>query len=261
MSEEKKVSIQKIKVTKAIVTAVLLGASASASADFGVSAGVNNYNKEYKGSKSASFTAGPAYRGDKFNIDKGVFSYDFLDSNQYGLEAILTAKNGGYKSSDSDTFKGMDKRKASVDVGARAIIDTGTFLGSAVVDVTKDLRLSHGISAGVKLGGISPHAPHWTGEKTVYIVPTVGFRYDSKKTVDYFYGVKSSEATSSRKAYNGKSTFSPFIGVEGQANLSKHFTLHGGLGVKKQGNGIRNSPLTRDNKYQGVASLALTYWF
>ena len=252
-------SLQKNKSMKAIVSAVLLGLAASASADYGVSIGT--YNGEYKKGAKANISIGPAYRGDKFNIDRGVFSYDFLDSNQIGLEAVLSSKNGGYKSGDHKTFKGMDKRKASVDAGARAIIDTGTFLGSAVVDVTKDFRLSHGISADMKLGGVSPHAPHWTGEKTFYVVPTAGVRYDSKKTVDYFYGVKASEATSNRKAYKGKSSFSPYIGVEGQANLSQHFTVNGSVRVMKRGNGIRNSPLTSNKKYQGVAELGLTYWF
>lgn len=256
--------LTKNKTAQCLFIALSLSVSTAAHADFGISVGVTNSNNEYKKSKKKKVELdallGLQYRGEKFNMDKGVISYDFTDSNKYGLEVIATSRNGGFKAKDSNTFKGMKERDGSLDIGGRAIIDTG-FLGSVVIDVTKDFNKSKGFEAGVKLGGISPHAPHWTGERTIKVAPTAGLRFKSKKMVDYYYGVKGSEATSSRKAYKGKSAITPFLGIEAQANMTKHFTLHGGLGVMKQGSAIRNSPLTSDKKYQGVASIGVTYWF
>lgn len=256
--------LTKNKTAQCLFIALSLGVPAVAHADFGLSLGASGSHNEYKKSNKEKaeldVLLGLEYRGEKFNMDKGVMSYDFTDSNKYGLEVIVTSKNEGFDAKDRDIFKGMKDRNASVDIGGRAIIDTGV-LGSAVIDVTKDFSRNKGFEAGVKLGGLSPHAPHWTGERTFKVSPTAGFRFKSKKTVDYYYGVKSSEATSTRKAYKGKSAITPFLGVEAQANMTKHFTLHGGLGVMRHGSAIRNSPLTSNKKYQGVASVGVTYWF
>lgn len=230
-------------------------------ADWGVSVGANNKLKQYDMNKNeVGLGLSLQYRGDNFNMSKDGISYAFSNSEKHAIEVLLTSKNDGFEAGDDKLFKGMSRRKTSIDVGVRGIVDTG-FLGKAVVDVTRDVAASKGFEAGVKIGGIEPHAPHWTGERKLNVAFMQGIRYQNAKMTDYYYGVKNSEATASRKAYKAKSAFTPYIGVEAQANLTKHFTLDGGLSVSKKAKSIRNSPLTNDKKYQLGANIGVSYWF
>ncbi len=261
INEEEKVKHkfkQKNKI-QLLVLAMTIGFSATAQADIGVSlkAATNN---EYKNLEDDAIALlGLEYRGEKFNLGKDGISYDFTNSNDYAVEAFLTSKNYGYEAKDSKTFKGMDDRRVSVDLGGRLIMDSG--VGPIVFDITKDVNLSKGFEAGLKVGGITPHAPHWNGKRELKVAATASVRYKSDKTVDYFYGVKNAEATANRKAYKGKSATIPYIGVEAQANITKHVSFTGDIGVTKRASSIRNSPLTTDKEYETVANIGITYWF
>ena len=246
-----------------IAAASLSLLSAPIYADWGVGFNVENQSMQYKNNKAYTRLTGLLnirHRGDKFNIDKNTISYDFTNSNSYAVEAILAARNEGFEPKDDKLFNGMTKRKSSVDVGGRIIIDTG-YLGAAVFDITKDVHSSKGLEANFKIGGISPHAQHWTGEKSVNIAAFAGLRYQDAKTTNYYYGVKNSEATATRVAYKGKSAVTPYIGVETQVNLTPHITLDGSLGVSKRSNSIINSPLTSNKKYELGANIGISYWF
>ena len=241
-------------------TTFSLLASSCAFADFGVSAG-GLKTQHYKDldDKSVLFLS-PEYRGDKFNFSgKDGISYDFTNSNKFAVEALLASKNNGYKAKDSKSFKGMDKRRPSIDVGGRLIAETP--IGPAVFDATKDVYKSKGYEVGLKLGGIAPHAAHWSGKGQIIVKPAVGVRYQSAKMADYYYGVKRNEATAARKAYKAKSAVTPFVGLEAQANISRRFSINAGVGVSKNAKSIRNSPLTSNKKYDVGANIGFTYWF
>jgi len=251
------------KTLRAASVATLLLSSLMSSyalADFGIGAGASTQNGYKDLDDKGMLSLGIEYRGDKFNMGKDGISYDFTNSNKYATEVFLTSKNWGYEAKDSKkTFSGMDKRKPSIDIGGRVIVDTG--VGPAVFEATKDIHKSKGFEVGLKLGGIAPHAPHWTGKRQVTISPAVGIRYQSAKMANYYYGVKGSEATATRKSYKAKSAVTPFIGLEAQANMSRHFSVNANLGVSKRAKSIRNSPLTSNKKYQSSAQLGFTYWF
>lgn len=235
-----------------------------AHADWGVGIGIDNermlYEEDEAGDINLNALFNVKYQGDKFNIDKSGLSYDLIHTDKIAVEALATLKNLGVESGDLDIFKGMDERKGSVDLGGRAIIDTG-ILGQVVVDVTKDVNSSKGTEASIKLGGIAPHAAHWTGERKLNVAAVAGLRYQSAKVVDYYYGVKNTEATASRSAYKGKSATTPFVGFEAQANLTPNITIDGGLGVSKAASSIRNSSLTDNRDHHIDANVGFTYWF
>ena len=234
-----------------------------ACADWGVGLRVDNEGMQYEDKSSdielAAFLH-LQYQGDKFNISKEGLSYKLLTTDQYAIEAIAASKNRGFEADDNKTFKGMAERNPSIDLGARVIVETG-FLGTAVLNVTKDVHNSKGIDAEIKFGGIAPNAPHWTGKREVNLAAVGGVRYQDKKVVDEYFGVKNSEATADRSAYKGKAATTPFIGFEAQANLTPHITIDGGLGVSKTASSIRNSSLTDDKKYALAADIGFTYWF
>lgn len=258
MNYKQKNSLQKNAV-QILTVVITLGLTAAAQADFGIRANGANNNDYKNPDDDVSVLLGVEYRGEKFNVSHDAISYDFSHSKKYGVEALLASKNAGYDAKDSKTFTGMDDRDVSVDVGGRLIIDTGAL--PVTFDVTKDVNSSKGYEAGLKVGGIAPHASHWDGKRELKVMAAGGLRYQDKDVVDYYYGVKNSEATSSRKAYKGKSALTPFVGVEAQANITKHFTINGDLGVERRANSIINSPLTTDKEYQAIANIGVTYWF
>ena len=251
----------KNKQTKLLILSALMLAVISPSyADFGIVAGVGKNNGYKDLDSSTQGGIGFQYRGEKFNAAPfDGMSYDFTNSNKYAVEALLTSKNGGYKAKDSTALKGMGKKHPSIDIGGRVIMDTG--YGNAVFDLTKDVNASKGVEAQLKLGGIGPHASHWDGQREFTVTPVAGVRYQSAKVVDYYYGVKGSEATGSRKAYKAKSAITPFVGLEAQAKITSHFSVDAGLGISKRSSSVRNSPLTSDRKYETSANIGLTYWF
>lgn len=250
----------KTKNTKQLlIVAISLSLSAVAHADFGIRAETGKVEEYKDPDKDVQLLLGLEYRGEKFNMGKSGISYDFTNSNKYAAEVLLSSKNYGYEASDSKTFSGMKKRNPSLDLGGRFIMDTR--VGPAVLDVTKDVNSSKGFEAALKLGGITPHAAHWTGERNVTVAPAIGVRYQSAKTVDYFYGVKKTEATSARSAYKGKSAVTPFIGLEAQANITPHFSVNADLGVSKRAKSIKDSPLTNNKDHELGANIGITYWF
>lgn len=250
--------------TALLSVSVLLGGLAPTVVHADWSLGLNAYkdNESYRDKKYKYGLAilNPKYRGDKFNLDNGTASYDFTNSSDSAIEAIVSNHHSGFRSKDGKTFKGMKKRKPSLDVGARGILNTGV-VGPAVVEVTRDFYASKGYEVNAKLGGITPHAPHWTGKREVKVAAMGGVRYQSAKTVDYYYGVKSAESTANRNRYSAKSALTPYIGVEGQVNLSQHVSFDGGLTVSKRADSIRKSPLTNNKKYDVGVNIGFSYWF
>ncbi len=232
-------------------------------ADWGVGLNVNNRFMQYKHKKDKVIIKDVfdiQYRGAKFNLDNSGASYDFTNSNNYGVELILAQKNLGFKKKDFAVFKGMDDRKESIDLGLRLIADTGV-LSSAVFEITRDVYASKGVEASLKIGGITPHAQHWTGNREVSLAAVAGVRYKDKKVANYYYGVKDKEATSLRKAYKAKAATTPFVGLEALANLTKHISLTADLGISKTADSVRNSPLTDSKKYFTNGKIGLNYWF
>ena len=249
--------LTKTRLLLAISMTLVSGAS---HADWGLRLGTDNHHQKYNTKKNKyDGLIGLEYRGDKFNASKNGLSYDFSNSEKHAIELSLSTHHDGFKAGDDDLFKGMSKRKTSVDIGGRVIINTG--LGSAVVNASRDVNASKGYEAGIKLGGITPHAPHWTGQRKLNVAAMGGLHYQSRKVVDYYYGVKNSEAKANRKAYKAKSALEPYVGVEAQMNLNKHFTIDAGASVIKRAKSIRNSPLTNNKKYRAGANLGLSYWF
>ncbi len=245
-----------------LLTALSLSILSSTSyADWGVGLRLDNEDMRYKDNNDIKIGAlfNIQYQGAKFNIDDNVMSYNFTHSNTLAAEVIVASKNRGFIAKDNKLFKGMANRDVSVDLGGRIIAETN--FGAAVLDVTKDVANSKGYEASFKLGGISPHAPHWTGERKINVAAMGGVRYQSNKVADYYYGVKKNEATAKRSAYKAKSAITPFVGVEAQANLTQHISLRGSLGVEKTAKSIRNSPLTDNKNYNAEARLGIIYWF
>jgi len=238
----------------------LLLAMPVAQADWGVSVGANNSQERYKDPKAAAIADFEIeYRGEKFNVDRNAVSYDFTNSKQYAIEAILKNNIRGFDADDHKSFNGLKDRDDSIDVGVRGIYNTG--FGPVILEMTRDVNASKGYGADLRIGGIEPHANHWDGKQELKIVGLAGVKYQSDKVIDYHYGVRTNEATATRSAYKGKAATTPYIGFESQFNINKKVTLNAGVIYERRDDSIRNSPLTNQKKSDVLLNLGVTYWF
>ena len=238
---------------------------ATTSAEWGVGVSMETTQSMYKKNKpkgtEISVNTSPRieYRGERLKIHDGTLSYAVINADKYAIDVLTSSKNQGYRAKDKNIFKGMKEREPSLDMGVRLRADTAYIPVSLAV--TKDINKSKGMEVGLSLGGLQTSKKKWDGKRSFSIAPIAGANWQSKKSVDYYYGVKGSEATATRKAYKGKAAITPFIGLEAEAKLSQHFSITGGAKYKRLPSAITNSSLTKDGKNDYQVNLGLTYWF
>jgi outer membrane protein len=152
----------------------------------------------------------------------------------------------------------MDERESSVGLGLRAGYKTA--IGLVSLDATKDVSDKHdGAEAELRIG------PDFYSERAgkarnMDFGVIGGVKWQSDDTVDYYYGVKSSEATADRTAYKGKAAVTPYIGVAGQGNITKNLTFNTSAVYLHAPDEITDSPIV-DKDHDIQVNAGLTYWF
>ncbi len=199
------------------------------------------------------------YRGESLNIDSNSISYSIYNNEQYNLEILAKTLYYGYEHDDSPILKGMGERQSSLEVGGRASLKTD--YGLLSLHVLSDVLGNHkGQEIEIRFG--EPfYTEKWNGGPELTVGLSGGFRWQSKDVVDYYYGVKNSEATPNRKKHQGNSALIPFFGVEVKTRIAKHFSLKGGLMYEHLPSTITQSPLTSSSDIELRTHLGLSYWF
>lgn len=181
------------------------------------------------------------YENDYFKI--GVPTLDvklpWISSERlsFGLSVDFFGGDGaGYKPSDAPILNGMAKREGGIWAGGT--IDWRT-------DVV-DLSFKAMTDASDKSGGSSVQLEasrmFFLGERFT-VTPKLGAIWMDDKAIDYFYGVRPSEATATRAAYTGKSTVNVRAGVTLGYMLAERHMLMMDIGVTQLGSGITDSPI------------------
>jgi outer membrane protein len=88
------------------------------------------------------------------------------------------------------------------------------------------------------------------------VIGGIGPRWLSKNHVDYYYGVREDEATLSRPAYSGKTTYNLDITITAIINLSSNWRWLTIVNREGFGAGIKDSPIVdRNFSYAFITSL------
>lgn len=158
----------------------------------------------------------------------------------------------GYKSGDSPFLAGMDDRKGSVWVGGA--FSWKNDIANVSAELLGDaMGNSKGTRAGVQVD-------HRFGFDSFGVTPRLGAEWYDSKFVDYYYGVKASEATASRTAYQGSSTTALVAGLRLDYRPSRHHMVFVDFAATRFGNAIKDSPIV-DKATQTSVSLAYLYRF
>lgn len=192
------------------------------------------------------------YMGDRFSMVGGTFAYKLVGTDSVQFSAIAQGRDDGFKADDSDAVSGMDEREAGFDIGLNAAVGGlwGTFQASLLSDVTEtsegsevDLRYSYPIQSGL-----------WTFETAA------GATWKSEELVDYYYGVKDSEARTGRDAYQGEAAINPYAEFVMAYKLSRQWSIIGGVEIEQLDDALADSPII-DEDYEFIGYSAAMYNF
>lgn len=149
----------------------------------------------------------------------------------------LTARMGGdgYEAKDSPFLAGMAERKGGAWVGGKVAYraDFARFTGEWATDASSN---SNGQT--LKLGMERRFAYGDLG-----VTPRLAATWQDSKFVNYYYGVRASEARAGRAAYNPGSAVNAEIGVRLDYRLAPQQLLFADMGVSALDTSIKNSPL------------------
>ncbi|MFQ3786481.1 MipA/OmpV family protein [Halomonas sp. A29] len=163
-------------------------------------------------------------------------SLDISDSQQLNFGIVGKYDGSGYEEDDAPILNGMDKRKGGFWAGGKVEWSTD------FADVSAEwLADASGNSNGqvVSLG----LERTWRFGNRVLLTPYAGASWQDDKAVDYYFGVRDSEARIDRPAYAGESATNIEAGVRGVYMFDKHHSVLLGAEVTSLADEIKDSPL------------------
>jgi len=156
-------------------------------------------------------------------------------SNTIGLTGRLKYEGGGYESADSPALAGMEDRDGGLWGGATLtwktpVVKTSLEWLSDASNKSKGQQLQLQVDRRLAFGSLS-------------VTPRAQVQWQDKKYVDYYYGVRASEALPGRPQYTGKAATSFGIGMRFDYQVAPKQTVFLDLSTSRLPNEIKNSPL------------------
>lgn len=176
-------------------------------------------------------------------------------SDTQRLQFGLTAKydRSGYKAKDSPFLAGMAEREGGIWVGGQVewINDWAKVSAKWTADASgnsKGQQFSLGLERSWRIG------------QQVVLSPRVVATWQDSKTVDYYYGVRASEARPGRAAYRGESGVNTELGLRSMYLFDRQHSVFLDVGVTRLNSKIKNSPLV-DRSSESNVFLGYMYRF
>ncbi|WP_319370639.1 MipA/OmpV family protein [uncultured Ilyobacter sp.] len=195
---------------------------------------------------------------DNFYINYDEIGYDFYSEDGMKL-GVIGKVHLGYDSEDlKDEYDSMEDRDFDFHLGLKTTYnyDIYKFVTFATGDVS-------GESDGKSLG-FEGSARYTMIDGKLYFIPAAGVTYVDGDFVDYFYGVKGSEAVAGgiNDGLEYRGAGDVIYGLKGTFNYiyNKDLSFQWINGVKLYGGNINNSPIVRKD-YSVYTGLVISYRF
>jgi outer membrane protein len=163
-------------------------------------------------------------------------SLSLAGSHKLDFRVVGKYDGSGYEASDAPILAGMDKRRGGFWAGAK--MEWQNDIAELSAEWLADAS-SH--SKGQRFSLVLEK--NWHLGQSVMLTPRIGARWMDKKYVDYYYGVRDSEAMAGRPAYLGKAGVNAELGVRAMYRLDQHQSLMLDVGVTGLAKEIKDSPL------------------
>ncbi|MCA9400971.1 MAG: MipA/OmpV family protein, partial [Candidatus Omnitrophica bacterium] len=178
-------------------------------------------SSEYDG-KDGNVLAVPfaLWRNERFFIEgvhAGIIAYE---DEPLRADLYLAPKFMGYDEDDAQVFKGMEDRDFSMDAGGRLIWQ---FPEMESIDITVSFQTDVLSKSDGQEGSVAV-TKTFRGE-FYQVQPSIGVRWLSDDLTDYYYGVKTTEATGSRPAYEAEQMVNYFSHLGFYMGLSQNWIL------------------------------------
>jgi MipA family protein len=217
---------------------------------WGVGLGVLNEDEGYKGIGRETEAVPTLYvETERFRLFGPQAEYRILGDRHSAIKLRADYRFDGFKAEDGEVFGGMSERKGSIFLGVAG--RHAAPWGELSFDLVKATTASKGMR-----GGITYSYPFRSGALT--IAPKLGLEYFDRKFVGYYYGVRASEATAARPAYEGKSSVNLDVGVDMHYQIGAAHTLLSSIKYRRFGSAIEGSPLIAKS---GSPRLTLGYLY
>lgn len=176
-----------------------------------------------------------SYKG--FFINQTLAGYNFIDDESLKLGIVVGPHFGGYDASESNDLAGMQDRDWGIDGGVRVMLKNEVVDVSATVlidlsDTSTGQEVSLGLSKTLFAG---------------FLTPKVAATWSSENVVDYYYGVKASEAAAGRAAYSPNSTVNYNVGLTVAYPIGDKWALISDVQYQIFGDEIKDSPIVDKN--------------
>ncbi len=199
-------------------------------------------NKPYKGMKTETkFFPFVMYQKDNFYFRGPRIGYKFYNKENLSIDAIVNWRFGGYEKEDSPVFTGMDDRDMTAELGA--VFSFRNKKNVTRFSFLNDVMGKHkGQILGLSYGKTIM-------KKKMILMPSIGLNWLSDDYVDYYYGVKTTEATATRAAYKPSAAINPYIALNVSYRLKKGWNIFSMIRYEKLDSEISDSPIVdKENK-------------
>jgi outer membrane protein len=213
-----------------------------------VGAGILYRDKVYRdyddGEKAQPFPL-ILYEGDRFFARGSNVGWKFIRGGEWELSALIEFQGDGYESSDSDFLNGMDDRDPYVGAGGQVTWQPSKwgFTLKGTTDITSE-------SDGSQVTG----KVHWTNKNGPFVLKLAGgAAWQSEDYVDYYFGVKSSEAIPGRPRYSPSDEINyNLAGLVFYQQPESPWLIASGLKYTFYGDDVDDSPITSDDQELAV---------
>lgn len=184
------------------------------------------------------------FEGERFYVRGLRGAMRLRDTDTHELALFAQARLDGYDTEDSDFLTGMADRRPSLDLGVSS--SWRTKIGAFEIDLAADaLDRSGGFESTASWNGLF-RAGAWT------FVPGASLRWQSSDLVDYYYGVRTSEALPGRPAYQADSAVTPDVSMLVTRPLAERWTLFARTSYTWLPSEIRDSPIVGQDGSLGL---------
>lgn len=224
-----------------------------------LSLGAGSYiqSQPYKGAKNIVLPSPVIFYNDGlFYARWSRFGAYFLgkknDDYSWGLSATIQPRTYGYKASDSSKLTGMDTRKNSLEAGLAYALKLDNFY----FEVTAFTDMLNRSNAWI----YEAEAGYEFNFGKFMFFPTISAIYQSSDFVNYYYGVKQSEANANRIYYNPSGGMQYEIQAYFKYAITKKISTLLNFKAAKLPSQATNSPIVDDDYiYSGLISLIYTF--
>lgn len=158
----------------------------------------------------------------------------------------------GYEADDAPILNGMAERKPSLWLGVAAL------WRHEVANVGLDWLADASDHSGGQRLRVSVEKPYRIG--SFLHSPRLALSWLDEDYVDYYYGVRTSEARAGRSAYRGESTLSTELGLRSVYAFTRQHSVYLDLSTTWLGDGIKDSPLV-DRSNESALRFGYVYQF